>query len=103
MMALADFRARYPEFRTATDTYVQVVLDEASRRVSPATFGDRTNDAHGLLAAHLLVDAPYGRSQRLEAAGGAETEPGGSAMDRYIAEFNRLTLETVGPHIFVIF
>lgn len=85
MLTLSAFRARYPEFKTAADTFVQSILDEAELRIDRGVFGTRGDIAQGLMAAHLLLNAPYGRSQRLE---------GGEALDdRYMQEFDLLTIE----------
>ena len=65
-MNLTAFRARFPEFRTATDVFVQSVLDEATRFVAPETFLDLTDDAIGYWAAHLISTSPMGISQRLD-------------------------------------
>lgn len=93
MMTIGAFRARYPEFRTAPDTLVQAVLDEAVLRIEPSAFGAKADIAHGLMAAHLLLNNPYGRSQRLE-SGDAED-------DRYMQELAQLKVECI-PAILVI-
>jgi len=93
MMTLIAFRARYPEFRTASDELVQAILDDAALRVDPRAFGKKIDIAHGLVAAHLLLNSPYGRSQRLE-SGEAED-------DRHMQEYALLHRECI-PTIFVI-
>lgn len=93
MMDLAAFRARYPEFRTASDVLVQAILDEAELRVDPCAYGEKINIAHGLMTAHLLLNSPYGRSQRLEAGDGQD--------DKYRIELDALITETI-PAILVI-
>lgn len=65
-MDLAAFRARFPEFRAASDPLVESVLAEATLRVASDVFGDLTDAAIGYLAAHLLAGSPLGFSQRLE-------------------------------------
>lgn len=92
MMTLASFRSRYPEFRTADDVLVQAVLDEAFLRVDVSVFGNKGDIAHGLMAAHLLLNAPYGRSQRLES---------GAEDDRYMVELDRLKVQCI-PTILVV-
>lgn len=66
MISLADFRAAYPEFARVADPLVQVALDKAEKRTSAEVFGDQTDEAHGLLAAHLLAISPMGRESRLQ-------------------------------------
>lgn len=84
-MTLSEFRDRYPEFRTATNALVQAMLDDASERIDLAVFGETKGQiAIGLMAAHLLANKPYGRSQRLES---------GDGDDRYMVELDRLTIE----------
>ncbi|HVJ26385.1 MAG TPA: DUF4054 domain-containing protein [Vicinamibacterales bacterium] len=65
-MTLSEFRARFPEFRTASDTLVESVLAEATARLDERIFGALTDAAVGYLAAHLLATSPFGESQRLE-------------------------------------
>lgn len=65
-MDTATFRARFPEFRAASDTLVDAVITEATARIASETFGDLTDTAIGYLAAHLLATSPLGASQRLE-------------------------------------
>lgn len=60
------FKARWPEFAPTSDAKVQAELDQAARNVDPAYFGEKTDDAVGLLAAHLLAISPHGASARLE-------------------------------------
>jgi hypothetical protein len=90
MMSLATFRVRFPEFRTADGTFVQVVLDEAALEIDSSVFGAKTDTAHGFLAAHRLLNHPYGRSQRLES--GAS---GAGLDDRYMQELELLKRQVV--------
>lgn len=86
------FQARFPEFDGTPDETVAAVLAEATRRSNPAVFGDRLDDAVGLLAAHLLSVGAYGQQARLEAGAAAETT--------YLAEWKRLAREAGGgPHL----
>lgn len=85
-MTLIVFRATYPEFKQTGDADVQIKLAEAARRISSDAFGDRYDDAHGLMAAHLLWISPFGATMRLDG------DAGGS---RYAAEFAELRSETV--------
>lgn len=67
-MNISDFRTKYPEWNTAQpDAFVQAFLDEAARSISSDVAGDRYDDMHGLLTAHLLALSPHGRNSRLAA------------------------------------
>lgn len=87
MMTLAQFRVRYPEFGTADDSLVQAMLDDAAIRLNADAFGAKADIAHGLMAAHILLNKPYGRSQRLES--------GSTEDDRYMQELDRLKVECI--------
>lgn len=85
-LSLAVFRARYPEFVDAGgggapgDAFVQAKLNEAERRVDSTVWGDKAEDGHGLLTAHLITMSPYGRDARLTI--------GGVATSTYKVEFD---------------
>lgn len=64
-MTLVQFRARFPEFETALDPFVQAALDGAASETSAGELGTAYDEAHGLLAAHKLAMSPYGQSARL--------------------------------------
>ncbi len=64
-MTLSEFRARFPEFRAASDTLVESVIAEATLEVAPETFGDLTATAIGYLTAHRLSTSAMGKDQRL--------------------------------------
>ena len=91
-MDLPEFRARYPEFRTAVDELVVSILSDAEHRVSADVFGEKYDLAHGLMTAHLLAISPFGRSQRL-------VNDGGKTL--YQTEFDALRKEVV-PSLIVI-
>ena len=63
---VATFKARRPEFNPTPIDVVQVALDEAARECDPRLFGDRIDDAVGLLTAHKLSASPFGQQARLE-------------------------------------
>lgn len=63
---LAAFRARHPEFQNVDSTLLQTKLDDAAKRLSPAVFGDRFDEAHAWCAAHLAASAPWGSAARLQ-------------------------------------
>lgn len=66
MLDLAAFRVKHPEFQNVDGTLLQGKLDDAWKRLSPAVFGDRVNEAHGWLTAHLAASAPWGYQARLQ-------------------------------------
>lgn len=64
-MLIAAFRVRFPEFRTADDSFVQAVLDAAAKELHPTELGYAYNEAHGLVTAHKLALSPFGQSARM--------------------------------------
>ena len=66
MLDLAAFRARHPEFQNVAGALLQTKLDDAWKRISPAVFGNRVDEAHGWMAAHLAASAPWGYQARLQ-------------------------------------
>lgn len=65
-MTLDNFRIRYPEFRTASDTFVQAYLDDAAASlVGTASLGTAYDVAHGLATAHLIAVSPAGKNARM--------------------------------------
>jgi hypothetical protein len=62
---LAAFRARFPEFESAGDTFAQAVLDEAATELDATEIGDAYDAAHGLLAAHKMAISPFGVAARM--------------------------------------
>ena len=83
-MTPGEFLERFPEFRSAGDLLIGLVLDEAAGEVSEETFGSQTQAAIGHLAAHKLVISPYGVSLRLD--GNGKELP----TNQYLAEFQRI-------------
>lgn len=65
MLDLAQFRAEYPFFASASDELVAAALSKAAQRIG-AAWGELENQGHGLLTAHILAIAPEGLSARLE-------------------------------------
>jgi hypothetical protein len=61
---LAAFRTRYPEFRTAGDSFVQSVLDQAAAELNAEEIGTPFDEAHGLLTAHKIAISPMGINAR---------------------------------------
>lgn len=66
-MTLSDFRVRYPEFRTASDAFVQAYLDDAAKSLVGPSYdlGDAYDVAHGLATAHLIAVSPAGKNARM--------------------------------------
>ena len=72
MLDLAAFRLRKPEFKGVADGLIQIKLADAVKRLSPGVFGDRYDEAHAELTAHLLAGgAPWGVAARLKEGNGA--------------------------------
>lgn len=75
-LTLEEFLERFPEFESTGSTnpgFVQRKLDEAWRRTPAAAWGDKAQDAHGYLAAHLLAISPFGRDARMASKDGTTT------------------------------
>ncbi len=73
-MALDEsgFRDRNPEFKGVASGLIVIKLADAVKRLSPAVFGDRYDEAHGYLTAHLLAGgAPWGVAARLKDGSGS--------------------------------
>lgn len=85
MLDLAAFRVRYPEFKGVADALIEVKLADAVKRLSPAVFGTRYDEAHGCLTAHLLAGgAPWGAAARLKDGSGGTVYS--AALDTMIVE-----------------
>lgn len=52
--------SRTGEFTALADGVVQSALDEAALHMNAASWGDRYDTGHALLAAHLLIDGANG-------------------------------------------
>lgn len=65
-MNLASFRILYPEFVSTPDATVTAQLNAAAFNVDTGTYGDRYDQAHGLLTAHFLALAPGAQMARLD-------------------------------------
>jgi hypothetical protein len=63
----------FKEFRTVPDVTVQSYLDMAARRLSAAILGQKYDEAHGNLAAHLIATSPAGVSSRMVNKDGSTT------------------------------
>ena len=72
-MTLAQFRVRYPDFRSAPDGLVQATLDEAALEVDATVFGALWSAAHGAMTAHVLALSPFGKNARLSPEEGKVT------------------------------
>lgn len=71
-LALATFRAEFPELDGAPDGLVQAKLDEAHRSYSEGLFGARYLDAVKYRTAELVAASPLGTDLRV-AKGSPET------------------------------
>ena len=85
-MTTAEFRCSFPEFKSVQDPQVTEYLTKARQRVDPGVLGNRLNQAHGLLTAHLLAGAPFGQQARMTSEEGDTT---------YRMQFKQLISETV--------
>jgi hypothetical protein len=72
-VTLATFRTMFPELATAPDALVNQFLSVASNAIDVDVFGDRFDEAHGYLTAHLLCLSPYGKNARLQSDKGGTT------------------------------
>ena len=64
-VALADFRKRFPEFRTADDSLVLEVLEEAALEVDEGVWGKKADKGIAMLCAHRLAVSPMGQQARM--------------------------------------
>ena len=84
-LTVAQWRDRFPTgFENASDPLIQAKLDEAYRRLSAKTWGDRLDDGAAYLTAHLIAISPGGEEMRIGFGG---QEKIGNLFDR---EFQRL-------------
>jgi len=58
------FLARFPEFTKAGTDRIQAALDDAAAQTDATVFGNLTDRAQSLLAAHFLSVSPSGREAR---------------------------------------
>lgn len=65
-VSLASLRAQRPEFAPTADGVVQAAIDDAVTEVDPRVFGEKTDQAVSLLAAHKLAISPFGTQSRLD-------------------------------------
>lgn len=65
-MNLADFRAKFPEFRSAPDPLVSKFLTDAALELNPTYWGTYFDLGHGYLTAAYLANAPNGQLARLD-------------------------------------
>lgn len=85
MLDLAAFRVRHPEFAGVVDGLITIKLADAVKRLSPAVFGTRYDEAHGHLTAHLLAGgAPWGAAARLKDGTGGTVYS--ASLDQLITE-----------------
>jgi len=71
MLDVAAFRLRCPEFKGVDSGLITIKLADAVKRLSPAVFGDRYDEAHAHMTAHILAGgAPWGTAARLKPGAG---------------------------------
>lgn len=85
-MTTAEFRCKFPEFEFIGDPQVNANLDSTRNRVDPSVMGSKTNEAHGLLTAHMLAASPAGQQARLSSERGETT---------YLMNFKKVVRMTV--------
>jgi hypothetical protein len=81
-MTAAEFRARYPEFTSASDALVLAALAEAEAAVTESVWGALYTEGLGLRAAMVLASSPQGRQIRIK---------GGDRATIYERRFRELT------------
>ena len=73
-MTLADFRALFPEFDTASDALVTAKLTEAESNTSDTWQSDSLREEFiGLRTAHALNTSPSGRNARIDPRSGVKS------------------------------
>jgi hypothetical protein len=83
----ASFKEQWPEFAPTPDALVEAKLAAAALQCDARLFGDDTDEAVGLLAAHKLASSPHGAPARLD-----KTDP----LTVYKAEWNELARKRAG-------
>lgn len=68
-----EFLAKYPDFEPASKTMIDEALADAVKNVDPEIFGEKTDQAVALLAAHYLALQPFGKQARLREKDGSTT------------------------------
>lgn len=84
-MDLTAFRARRPEFANIADETITAALADAVKRLSVEVLGDRYDEAHMWLTAHLLASAPWGYQARLQGGPQGATVYS-AALDQIVSE-----------------
>ena len=72
-MTRTQFRARFPEFKNATDALIDATLAEAALEIDVEVWADRYDAGHGFLTAHKLALSPFGQTARMVSAQGNTT------------------------------
>ncbi len=97
-LTLAVFVERCPDFAetaTANPAFVEEMLLEAARSIDATVWGEKAEDGHRLLTAHLITIDPRGRDPRVETQGRTSTTYGERYQDmrRSVGTAYRLVLE----------
>lgn len=61
----ASFKARFPEFVNADETFVYACIADAAARCSADAWGANYDQAVNLLAAHIMAISPFGMGLQL--------------------------------------
>jgi len=64
-VTVASLQLRMSEFSATPDAVVQAAIDDATTEVDARVFGEKTDQAVTLLAAHKLAMSPFGQQARL--------------------------------------
>lgn len=88
-MTIDEFRQWHQEFRSASDDLIGLHLASATLKVAPDVYGEFTEDAIRLKAAHSLAMTPFGQSARLVA------EDGSTIYEKQLATIRRSTAQNM--------
>jgi Protein of unknown function (DUF4054) len=81
-LALSDFQARFPEFKSTDTTLVSTALNDAALLIDRCVWGVLAGQGHGYLTAHRLALSPFGQQARMVAKDGKSTT--------YLTHYERL-------------
>lgn len=76
------FKARRPEFTTATDEHVEFTLADAAELLDERLLGGSYDEALSCLTAHILATSPQGIAARMATIG----KDGSTCYSRRLAE-----------------
>lgn len=93
-MTPAEFIAKYPEFRNG-GTIIQPHIDDSTNAIDAGIFGNRTEEAIGLLAAHRCACSPFAVTLKL-----VTIKDDGTLYTKYYGEFLRVRTQVLIPKMF---